>query len=158
METHADKAARIFEEGYNCAQSVFCALCDRTGMERSAALRLSAALGGGMGRMREVCGAVSSILIAAGILWATDSPDASDKEDMYRLTQRMAAMFKEKHGTIICRELLNMTDDSPVPSGRTAEYYATRPCVRFVRDACNIFDTIDSERRGDGIGTEKTEL
>ena len=82
METHADKAARIFEEGYNCAQSVFCALCDRTGMERSAALRLSAALGGGMGRMREVCGAVSSILIAAGILWATDSPDASDKEGL----------------------------------------------------------------------------
>lgn len=140
---HAQLAKDYFLEGYNCAQAVFAAFCDVTNMEKEEALRLSSSFGGGMGRMREVCGAVSGIFMVAGILWGYDSPqDDEAKKQHYALIQELAESFKAKHKTLLCRELLEnlKTDSSPTPDKRTEEYYHTRPCIRFVMDAADILD------------------
>ena len=101
---HAGKAMELFLDGYNCAQSVFTAFCDLHGMEEKEALRLSSSFGGGMGRMREVCGALSGIFMAAGLLYGYDSPDDKDaKTEHYRRIQELAGAFKERTGTLLCR-------------------------------------------------------
>ena len=106
---HAGKAMELFLDGYNCAQSVFTAFCDLHGMEEKEALRLSSSFGGGMGRMREVCGALSGIFMAAGLLYGYDSPDDKDaKTEHYRRIQELAGAFKERTGTLLCRELLGL--------------------------------------------------
>jgi len=145
METlsHADKAASLFLAGYNCAQSVFGAFCDVTGMDMESAMRLSSSFGGGMGRMREVCGTVSAMLMVAGILWGyPDTGEDGKKAAHYTRVQALAGQFREIHGTIICRELIAglKKDSSPIPEKRTEQYYRERPCVRFVRTAAEILD------------------
>lgn len=145
METrcHADRAAELFLSGYNCAQSVMGAFCDVTGMDFDTAMRLSSSFGGGMGRMREVCGTVSSMLMIAGILWGYGGTgEGGEKAAHYTRVQHLAAEFKDVHHTIICRELIAglKKDTSPIPDPRTAQYYKERPCVRFVRTAAEILD------------------
>lgn len=140
---HAKKAEELFLQGYNCAQAVYAAFSDVTGMDEPTALRLSSSFGGGMGRMREVCGAVSAMFMVAGHLWGYDTPsDDKIKKDHYALIQKLAADFKEKHATILCRELLSALkpDSNATPSERTAEYYHARPCLRFVVEAATILD------------------
>ena len=113
------------------------------------ALKLSSSFGGGMGRMREVCGAVSGMLMVAGIKYGYNSPsDDVSKAEHYRLVQELANEFKEKHDSIICRELLNLNVeiDSPEPSPRTAEYYKTRSCADFVYDAAEIIENYMNNR------------
>lgn len=142
MENEYSKKAReLFRSGYNCAQSVFCAFCDETGMDFETALKLSSSFGGGMGRLREVCGAVSAMFMIAGIKCGYTEPDNDIiKGEHYARIQTLAEEFKKKHKTIICRELLGLPQgaDSPVPSKRTEEYYKVRPCEQFIADAAEI--------------------
>ena len=146
---HSDKATELFAKGYNCAQAVFAAFCDVTGMDEDKALALSSSFGGGMGRMREVCGAVSGSFLVAGALFGYADTDPASKKAHYELIQDIAKRFKEKnHDTIICKELLVgiKTDKSPTPSERNEHYYKVRPCVKFVIDACDILDEIIKEK------------
>lgn len=137
------EARSLFEQGYNCAQSVLLAYASECGLSRETALRLSSPFGGGMGRLREVCGAVSGMLMAAGLLYGYSDPkDAAAKRETYRLTQELARRFREENGSIVCRELLGGQgrDSSPVPSERTETYYKKRPCPELVECAANILD------------------
>ena len=145
MGAYADKAVQLFKEGYNCSQAVFAAFAEKYGIDQELALRLSASFGGGMGRMREVCGAVSGMLMAIGM--ETGSVTGSDREGKaanYAEVQALAGLFREKNGSIICRELLGLeqkeAQGSHVPEKRTDTYYKKRPCVELVRDAAEILE------------------
>ncbi len=140
--TEKEKAAELFLEGFNCSQSVFTAFCHRFDMDEDTAKRVSAGLGGGLGRMREVCGAVSGAAMAIGsICAATEGNDAESKKRNYELVREFAERFTAKNKSIICRELLSLSvkmEDSAAPEGRTAEYYKKRPCLKMVEDAAEI--------------------
>ena len=141
--THQEKARQNFLNGYNCAQAVFCAFCDVTGMDEREALRLSSSFGGGMGRLREVCGAVSGMFMAAGLLYGYDDlEDKSLKTAHYARIQELATRFASQEKSLICRELLGLTEthSAPEPSDRTQEYYQSRPCPRIVETAARILD------------------
>ena len=144
MLNHKEKAIKNFEDGYNCAQAVFLAFCDVTGLDEKTALTLSSSFGGGMGRMREVCGAVSGMFMVAGILYGYDDPKAKEeKAEHYARIQALAKEFRDKNGSIVCRELLSegeRSTDPLTPSVRTAEYYKKRPCNLLVGDAAEILD------------------
>ncbi len=132
-------AEDLFRQGYNCAQSVLGAFYEDIGMSFEEALKLASSFGGGMGRMREVCGAVSSMFMIAGIKEGYISPnDDVTKEKHYALIQKLADKFKNEHRTIICRELLDTEDNSPTPSKRTEQYYQERPCEEFIKTAARI--------------------
>ena len=138
---HGTKAAELFLSGYNCAQSVFVAFCDVTGMEEELAKRLSSSFGGGLGRLREVCGAVSGMAMVLGILYGAGTiGDDEKKQAHYARVQELTKAFQEKTGSYICRELLDHPSSSPKPSARTAQYYAQRPCAGFVMEAAQLLD------------------
>ncbi len=140
MNSYSQKAMNLFKDGYNCAQSVFLTFAEDLGFDKETALKLSSSFGGGMGRMREVCGAVSAMFMIAGLKYGYTSPtDKTAKTEHYERIQELAKKFKDKHETIICRELLGVdADDNPIPSDRTPEYYASRPCERLIGDAAEI--------------------
>ncbi len=139
--TRAEKAAQLFHDGYNCAQAVALAFCDVTGLDEGFTARMASSFGGGMGRMREVCGAVSGMLLVTGILYGYEGGEGDTiKQAHYTLVQELAGQFREKVGSIICRDILKNPPSDPVPSPRTEEYYAQRPCVRMVYLAANILD------------------
>lgn len=145
---HSKIAGDLFLEGYNCSQAAFLAFRDLTEMDRQTALRLSSSFGGGMGRLREVCGAVSGIFMAAGILWGYDRPgDIEAKAAHYARVQSLAEAFRKKHGSIVCREILKgiVSDSSPNPTVRDAEFYKKRPCLRCIEDAAAVLDDMISE-------------
>lgn len=136
-------AEKFFKEGYNCSQSVLLAFAEEVGLTKETALRLSSSFGGGMGRLREVCGAVSGMFMVAGLKKGyTDPNDQSKKKEHYALIQRMAKSFSDECGSIVCRELLGTEDKSPTPSKRTEEYYKKRPCGELVRIAAEITQKI----------------
>ena len=138
---HGLKAAELFLSGYNCAQAVAVALTDVTGLTEAQAAKMASAFGGGMGRMREVCGAVSGMLMVLSYVYGYDTPgDDVSKKRLYGQVQALAAGFREENGSIICREILKNPPSDPNPSPRTAEYYAQRPCARMVMIAANILD------------------
>ena len=122
------KAAQLFVDGYNCAQAVAVAFCDVTGLDEKMTCRLMSSFGGGMGRMREVCGAVSGMLMAH-----------------YALVQELAGQFRQEVGSIVCREILKNPSTDPNPSPRTEEYYRVRPCARMVLTATNILEAYIAE-------------
>ena len=135
------RAAEYFMTGYNCAQSVSMAFSDLVGMDEKAVARLASPFGGGMGRMREVCGAVSGMLMIFGILYGYDTPnDDITKGAVYDQVQQLATAFREQVGTIICREILDNPPSDPNPSPRTEQYYKERPCARMVMIAAGILD------------------
>lgn len=143
MQNHEKSARELFQSGYNCAQSTFCAFCKDLNMDFETALKLTSSFGGGMGRLREVCGAVSAMFMIAGLKHGYISNcDDEAKAKHYALIQELAHEFKQKHGTIICRELLGLPEgeDNPVPSKRTQTYYKTRPCEDFIADAARIIE------------------
>lgn len=143
MGIYSDKAVSYFKTGYNCAQSVFLAFAEDFGFDKEKALKLSSSFGGGMGRLREVCGAVSAMFAIAGLKYGYTEPDNDEiKAAHYALIQSLADKFKSEHGTIICRDLLGLAEgaDSPIPSKRTQEYYQTRPCEAFIRTASEILE------------------
>ena len=138
---HGMKAAELFMNGYNCAQAVAVAFCDVTGMDEKLAARLAASFGGGMGRQREVCGAVSGMLMTLGQLYGYDDPgDDSVKMAHYALVQELCGQFRQEAGSIVCREILKNPPTDPNPTPRTAEFYKTRPCARLVLLAGQIMD------------------
>lgn len=139
---HSQKAAELFLSGRNCSQAVVLAFSDVTHLEDDLAARLSSPFGGGMGRMREVCGAVSGMLMVLGLVYGYDDPGPQDREKkaLYQTVQTLSQQFRDTCGSIICREILKNPPSDPAPSPRTAEYYRTRPCVRMVMTAAGILD------------------
>ena len=143
---HGMKAAELFLGGYNCAQAVVVAFGDLTGLDADFSAKLASSFGGGMGRMREVCGAVSGMLMVAGLLYGYETPgDDVSKKDHYVRVQYLAGRFREEVGSIVCREILKNPPSDPNPSPRTAEYYAKRPCARMVLLAGQILDAYIKE-------------
>lgn len=143
---HATYAAQLFVDGYNCAQAVLLAFEDVTGLDRKNAAKMISGFGGGFGRLREVCGAVSGMTAVLGILYGYDDPeDNENKKAMYQLVQALAGQFRERCGSIVCRNILKNPPSDPVPSLRTEEYYANRPCVRMVYTAAAILDAYIAE-------------
>ena len=143
---HGMKAAELFLGGYNCAQSVAVAFCDVTGLDVDFTARMASSFGGGMGRMREVCGAVSGMLMVAGLLYGYETPgDDESKKRHYTLVQHLAGQFREQVGSIVCREILKNPPSDPNPTPRTAEFYAQRPCTRMVILAGQILDAYIAE-------------
>ncbi len=144
-----ERAVELFKEGYNCSQSVFVAFSHRFGIDEETAKKISAGLGGGVGRMREVCGAVSgAAMIIGSICAATEGDDAESKQKNYEIVREFADRFAKRNGSVICRELLGLDvkmEDSAEPETRTAEYYKKRPCVELVADAAEILAELIKE-------------
>ena len=145
---HADRARELFLEGYNCAQAVFCAFTDVTGLEIDAAARMASSFGGGLGRLREVCGAVLGASLVLGIARGYDDPkDYAVKAAHYGRVQDFAARFRAANGAIVCRELLRgvETTTGGAPEPRTADFYQKRPCPRLIWEAARILDQMLEE-------------
>ena len=143
---HGLKAAELFLGGYNCAQSVAVAFCDVTGLDEKKTARMVSAFGGGMGRLREVCGAVSGMFFVLSCLYGYDTAgDDVSKMRLYTEVQELAGKFRESCGSIVCREILKNPPTAPQPSPRTAEYYKTRPCARMVLVAGQLMDEFIAE-------------
>ena len=142
IEERVEKAKRLFKEGgYNCCQAVVLAYNDVFGIDENTAAAMASGFGGGMGRMREVCGSVSGMVMLAGLVRpSTDPSDKAGRTGNYALVQEVAAEFKAINGSIICRELLGLApmSESPVPSDRTPEYYQKRPCEELVGISARI--------------------
>ena len=141
--TRSERAIALFLEGCNCAQAVFVAFSDLFGMDEKLALRISSSFGGGIGRQREVCGAVSGMCMAAGALYGYDDvKDPAKKAAHYALIQELCGKFRDTYGSMICRELLGAkrAESSPNPTPRDAEFYRTRPCARFVGACADILE------------------
>ena len=137
----SEKAVELFLEGYNCSQAVFGAFAESLGMAEDLALKMSAPFGGGIGRQREVCGAVSGMLMALGITDGYDTPETGDKKaEHYKLVRELCAQFTEINGSIICREILKDSEIGGTPAVRDEKYYKERPCVRCVRTAAEILE------------------
>ena len=140
-EERAARAKEYFNKGYNCAQSVALAYADITLLDETMVAKITASFGGGMGRLREVCGAVSGMTMVAGFLYPNFDPtDSQSKKDNYAAVQELAEKFRAENGSIVCRELLGLTQkkDEPIPSPRTEEYYHRRPCAEYVAIAARI--------------------
>lgn len=143
---HSEYAAQMFLKGYNCSQAVVVSFCDLTGLTPDYAARMACSFGGGMGRMREVCGAVSGMLMVAGLLYGYSTPgDDVSKAAHYRLVQELAGKFREREGSIICREILKNPPSDPNPTPRTEDFYKKRPCARLVALAAEILDDYIAE-------------
>jgi len=142
MSEKTDKAKELFKSGYNCSQAVLGVFCEELGLDFETAMKIASSFGGGMGRMREVCGTVSGMFMAAGLAFASASDSPVEKGEHYKRIQELAKRFKDKNGSIICRELLQGIESSsdPKPSTRTENYYKKRPCVELVGDSVEIFE------------------
>lgn len=141
MEDRSAQARALFLQGYNCAQSVLGAFAEDLGLDQQTAMRLASGFGGGMGRMRHVCGAVSGMFLAAGLARGYSDPAArEEKTAVYAMIQRLAAAFEAENGSIICRTLLGLErpEGTPQAEARTADYYRKRPCADLVACAAGI--------------------
>lgn len=141
----AERAAEFFLEGYNCAQSVAMAFSDLTGIDQAASAKMVSGFGGGFGRLREVCGAVSGMVMVASILYGYDHPDPEAQQACYAMVQQLVKEFQEQTGSMICRDILKNPPTDPAPSPRTEEYYQQRPCARMVMVAAKILQEYISE-------------
>ena len=141
ISARAEIAKNYFTEGYNCTQSVVLAFADILPVDKATLLNLSSPFGGGMGRMREVCGAVSGMLLVEGMLLGYSSPaDIDGKKELYGKVRGLAEKFSAENGSIICRELLAGVQHTSggIPEDRTPEYYKKRPCAELVKIAAEI--------------------
>lgn len=137
----ADLAEKLFREGYNCAQTVFCTYKDVMNMKESDAAKLVSTLGAGFGKLREVCGAASGMsLVLGAICGYSDSKAIDEKKELYQKEQKLMQMFKSEMGSYICRELLNLKpgEDLKEPAVRDEDYYKSRPCIKACRVAAEI--------------------
>jgi len=149
-KSHSEIARNFFRQGYNCAQSVFLTFHQECGMDFQTAARLSSSFGAGMGRLREVCGAVTGMFMVAGILYGyTEPAEQRAKTEHYQRIQYLAKEFEDKNHSIICRELLGLEKgkDSPIPELRTAAYYANRPCELLVGMAAEMMEKYINEEK-----------
>ncbi|MCR4846821.1 MAG: C-GCAxxG-C-C family protein [Eubacterium sp.] len=141
--TRRELAKENFMKGYNCSQALVLAFEDMVPIDRESLLKLASSFGGGMGRLREVCGSVSGMFMIAGLIYGYDGPETGQvKADHYARIQELARRFEETHGSIICREMLGLSvkHDAPTPEARTNEYYKKRPCPDIVGDAAEILE------------------
>ncbi len=141
--TRRELAKENFMKGYNCSQALVLAFEDMVPIDRESLLKLASSFGGGMGRLREVCGSVSGMFMIAGLIYGYDGPETGQvKADHYARIQELARRFEETHGSIVCREMLglNVKHDAPTPEARTKEYYKKRPCPDIVGDAAEILE------------------
>ena len=148
--TRREAAMANFKKGYNCSQSIVLAFADLLPADEKMLLKMASSFGGGMGRLREVCGSVSGMFMVAGLLYGYDGPETGQvKAEHYAGIQELAHRFEEKHGTIICREMLGLSvrHDVPVPEARTAEYYKKRPCAEIIGDAAEILEQYIEEHK-----------
>jgi C_GCAxxG_C_C family probable redox protein len=138
-----EKAVELFKEGFNCSQAVVGAFADKYGFTREQALRMSASFGGGIGRMRETCGAACGLFMLAGLeTGSTEGADSKGKAANYALVQELAEEFKQRNGALRCADLLGLSKKEPIvstPEARTNQYYAKRPCVKMVEEAARIW-------------------
>ena len=143
IESRAQKAVELFKQGYNCSQAVFASCADIYGIkDENLALRLAASFGGGMGRMRMVCGAASGMFMLAGLQNGSSTPhDNEGKMANYAFVQQLAGEFKAQYGSLICAELLGLAPkpQDPKPEERTQQYYEKRPCSEMVAEAVRVF-------------------
>ena len=145
---YAKKAMDLFLEGYNCSQAVFLAFADKYDMDKTMALKLSSSFGGGMGRLREVCGAVSGMFMVFGFIKGYSEADNFDgKKELYEHIQELGHRFEKENGSIICRELLGLEvkHDDPTPEKRTESYYKKRSCEECVGSAAEILEAYLTE-------------
>lgn len=143
MSAKGDKAYELFKQGYNCSQAVFGAFCEELGVDFETAVKLASGFGGGIGRMREVCGTFTGLTMAASLIYGYDDPKATDtKTELYEKIRELSERFKADNGSIICRELLGLqqAEKSAVPEARTSEYYKKRPCAELCRYAADLLD------------------
>lgn len=139
-------AAELFVGGYNCAQAVVLSFADALCLDEKLCARISSSFGGGMGRMREVCGAVSGMFMVAGLLYGYDGPEEGPvKKEHYARIQELAGKFREEAGSIVCREILRNPPSDPNPTPRTDAFYKQRPCVRMVTLAVKIMEEYITE-------------
>ncbi len=141
--TRRELAMENFKKGYHCSQSIIMTFADMLPVDDKMLSKLASSFGGGMGRLREVCGSVSGMFMVAGLLYGYDGPETGQiKADHYARIQELARRFEEKHGTIVCREMLGLSvkHDVPTPEARTQEYYKKRPCAEIIGDAAEILD------------------
>lgn len=146
---HSQKAGELFVSGCNCAQAVLAAFQDMYDLDEKTVMKVASAFGGGMGRMREVCGAVTGMLMVLGLLYGDYNPlDHDAKTLQYTSVQKVAKEFAETNGSVICRELLNLQEhtSNAIPSLRTEEYYQKRPCRELVECAAGILEKYIEER------------
>ena len=144
IEGRVEKAKALFKQGFNCSQSVFAACADIYGMDEQTALRVAASFGGGIGRMRQTCGAACGMFLLAGLEnGSAQIGDAEGKKRNYALVQDLAEQFKQVNGSLICSELLGIAPQAqePTPEARTEAYYQKRPCVEMVANAVRIYLT-----------------
>lgn len=145
LENRIQQSVELFMQGYGCSQSVVAAFADLYGVDDQTAKRMAAGFGGGVGRMRMMCGAVSGLVIMAGLdCGQTEGSDKEGKAACYKVVQDLLATFKERNGSVICAELLGMNGckvvtDTNIPDERNAEYYKKRPCAKKVESAARIF-------------------
>ena len=145
MSVRSEHAAQLFMEGYNCSQAVVGAFADCIPIEFDLLMKMSSSMGGGMGRLREVCGAVSGMFLVAGFFKGYSDPKArEEKTEHYRLIQALAQEFKNQNGSIICRELLGgqAGENTHIPAERTQGYYQKRPCKDLVSDAVCVLERV----------------
>ena len=141
--TRREAAMANFLSGYNCSQSIILAFKDMLPVDEKQLSMLASSFGGGMGRLREVCGSVSGMFMIVGLLYGYDGPETGQvKADHYARIQELAKRFEERHGSIVCREMLGLSvrHDVPVPEARTKEYYKKRPCAEIIGDAAEILE------------------
>lgn len=142
-EERVAQAVAYFKQGYNCSQSVVAAFADLYGFTPEQAFRMSASFGGGIGRMRQTCGAACGLFLLVGLeCGAVRGDDREGKSNNYAVVQRLARTFQQENGSLICAELLQLKPKAPVVSQaeeRTEAYYAKRPCVKMVETAARIF-------------------
>lgn len=149
--THSEQAKQLFLDGCNCAQAVLCAFEDMTGLERDAAMRLASSFGGGIARMREVCGAVTGGAMVLGLVKGSADPtDHAAKTAHYHLVQKFAKRFREQNGSIVCRELLGgISAPGNDPEKRDKSYYQKRPCPLLVEQTAQMIDDLMNEAEQD---------
>lgn len=141
--TKREVGERYFKEGYNCAQAVALAFSKEVNLDETTISKIISGFGGGFGRMREVCGAVSGmVFVLSAIEGQYDPNDNEEKMIHYQKVQSLMKTFKEKNGSYICRELLSLPEENsePTPEKRTETYYKKRPCASLVGDACEILE------------------
>ncbi len=139
----ADRAEELFRMGYNCSQSVYAAFAEELDMSVEEAAKRASPFGAGFGKLREVCGAVSGMVLVLGDLCGYQDPtDAAGKQALYALVQQMCGSFEASEGSLICRDLLGLAkgEDLAEPAVRTEEYYQSRPCVGACRRAAEILE------------------
>ncbi|MBE6901681.1 MAG: C_GCAxxG_C_C family protein [Ruminococcaceae bacterium] len=141
MSVKGDRAYELFKAGYNCSQAVFGAFCEELGVDFDTAVKLASGFGGGIGRMREVCGTFSGLTMAASLIYGYSDPkELEQKTELYEKIRSLGNKFREDNGSIICRELLGLqqAEKSAIPEARTSEYYQKRPCAELCRYAADL--------------------